>query len=220
MTFLPIVTRELMIAARRSSTYNTRCLVAGVVIAVSLGAIFAGAAGILPLAASGSNLFYLLAVSGYIFLVGEGSLGTADCLSREKRDGTLGLLFLTSLHGFDVILGKMTATSIRLAYGLFAAIPAPAMAFVIGGIGLGDFFGMILAQLDAMFLAMSIGIFVSSMTVDHRKSVTGALFCAVGWELLMPWLSIAGGHPRLEAFLQVAGNFAGPDVGPLVGPRI
>ena len=29
---------------------------------------------------------------------------TADSLSAEKREGTLGLLFLTDLRGYDVVL--------------------------------------------------------------------------------------------------------------------
>ena len=47
-----------------------------------------------------------------------GLLGTADCVSSEKRDGTLGLLFLTDLKGYDVICGKLAANSVSVLYGL------------------------------------------------------------------------------------------------------
>ena len=43
----------------------------------------------------------------------EGTRLAADCRGEEKREGTLGLLFLTDLQGYDVVLGKYLATSPR-----------------------------------------------------------------------------------------------------------
>ena len=34
---------------------------------------------------------------------------TADCLSEEKREGTLGLLFLTDLRGYDIVVSSSSA---------------------------------------------------------------------------------------------------------------
>ena len=51
-------------------------------------------------------LFTVLNAIAFIFCLLAGVFLTADCLSEEKREGTLGLLFLTSLKGYDVVLGK------------------------------------------------------------------------------------------------------------------
>ena len=58
----------------------------------------------------------------YCLLVG--TFFTADCLSEEKRDGTLGLLFLTDLHSYNVVLGKWVAASLAGFHGLLAMLPA------------------------------------------------------------------------------------------------
>jgi ABC-type transport system involved in cytochrome c biogenesis permease component len=39
-------------------------------------------------------------------------------VSSEKREGTLGLLFLTPLTGMDIVLGKMACHSLQLGYGV------------------------------------------------------------------------------------------------------
>ena len=98
VTFLPIVDRELRAAARRKSTHRVRFWTA-------LIAIFASSSGLgfVLLAQAGSNagnaLFKVL--TGYAFglCLLAGVFLTADCLSEEKREGTLGLLFLADLKG-------------------------------------------------------------------------------------------------------------------------
>ena len=59
----------------------------------------------------GTGIFGVLKWMGMIYACGAGVFLTADCLSEEKREGTLGLLFLTDLRGHDVALGKLLATS-------------------------------------------------------------------------------------------------------------
>jgi hypothetical protein len=39
--------------------------------------------------------------------------GTADCVNQERREGTLGLLFLTNLRRYDVVLGGLASTGLN-----------------------------------------------------------------------------------------------------------
>ena len=122
MTFLPIVERELRVASRRHGTYSTRLIVA-------LGAIVIGiflylASIRVPKATMAHNLFEGLSGFALLYCLGAGRKFTADCLSEEKREGTLGLLFLTSLRGYDVVLGKLAATSLNGSFALLAIFPA------------------------------------------------------------------------------------------------
>src|SRR5439155_6521132 len=64
---------------------------------------------------------------------------TADCLSEDKREGTLGLLFLTDLHGYDVVLGKFVARLVSALYGLLALLPITAFPLLLGGVTIGEF---------------------------------------------------------------------------------
>src|SRR3989454_10230113 len=144
MTFLPVVDRVLRVAARRRGTYWTRLLFAVVCAGiVGLALVFAGAmqggtSGI------GSGLFHFLSLIALGFSAFAGVFLTADCLSEEKREGTLGLLFLTDLKGYDVVLGKLLARSLNAGYGLIAMFPVLATTLTMGGVTASEFWRMAL----------------------------------------------------------------------------
>src|SRR6266404_1387013 len=114
MNFLPIVERELRVAARRPKIYRVRIvlaclatLVVGIVIEF-LAMVFGGNGATRAFAGFTWLLFFGCLLAGLEL--------TSDCLSEEKRGGTLGLLFLTPLRGFDIVLGKLTASSLITVY--------------------------------------------------------------------------------------------------------
>ena len=131
MTVLPIVDRELRVAARQRATYWTRLGIASGAIFVGL-VVFVLTSGLAP-QQTGRHIFTWLAGSLLGYCLAYGRRATADCLSQEKRDGTLGLLFLTDLKGHDVVLGKLVATSLRGFYGLLAVFPVLAVPLLLGG---------------------------------------------------------------------------------------
>jgi len=157
MTFLPIVERELREGARRNSTRYIRLGVAAVALAIGLFQL-----AFLPFfmgfgRTSGTGGF--LVMTGYAFLLAvlAGVFVTADCLSGEKREGTLGLLFLTDLRGYDVVLGKLAAQFIHLGYALIAIIPAAALPLLFGGVTGGEVWRISLALLNLLFFALAAG---------------------------------------------------------------
>src|SRR5205814_4596709 len=99
MTFLPIVARELRVGSRRRATYWIRSGAALAVIVVATW-FFLMAHEMAPHEMA-QVLFGILTGSSVLFAVLSGLRLTADCLSEEKREGTLGLLFLTDLKGYD-----------------------------------------------------------------------------------------------------------------------
>ena len=107
-------------------------------------------------------LFYCLA---------SGRRWTADCLSEEKREGTLGLLFLTDLKGYDVVLGKLAATSLAGFYGLLAVFPIMALPLLLGGITSGEFWRMALVQVATFLFSLAVGIFGSALSRDFRRAI-------------------------------------------------
>src|SRR6185503_10247348 len=132
MTFLPVVARELRVASRKASTYWTR------LISALLAVVVGGFAWALLVRSSpretGFWLFVWLAVIAYIYSLIVGLITTADCLSEEKREGTLGLLFLTDLKGYDVVFGKLAATSVTAIYALVAMLPVLGLGLLAGGV--------------------------------------------------------------------------------------
>src|SRR5947209_10079973 len=98
-------------------------------------------------------LFRILTGASVLYCLLSGVRSTADCLSEEKREGTLGLLFLTDLKGYDIVLGKLMATSLSGIYGVLAIVPVLAVPLLMGGITLGEFERMALVAFDALFFS-------------------------------------------------------------------
>ncbi len=174
MTFLPIVERELRVAARRKNTFWTRMAAALAAVLIAGWALLT--TGFFPFPVNaGQMMFSALSGLAFAYCLLGGILKTTDCLSEEKREGTLGLLFLTDLSGHDVVLGKMAATSLNWAYGLLAAFPILATALLLGGVTAGEFWRTILALLNLLFVSLAAGMFVSSISRHERKAMVGTV---------------------------------------------
>ena len=121
MTSLPIVARELVVAARHPRTFWAR--VGSVFLGLCLLLYVLKASENSPAADIGRYLFWSLSSILSLFCLVGGFRLTSDSISSEKREGTLGLLFLTDLKGYDVVLGKLAATSLNAIYRLLALTP-------------------------------------------------------------------------------------------------
>ena len=190
MTFLPIVARELRVASRRRATYWSRSVTAllGIIIGVVIFLQFHDAAPV----QLGQTLFGVISVLAFLYCLVAGIRSTADCLSEEKREGTLGLLFLTDLRGYDVVGGKLVATSLNAFYGLMAIVPLLAIPLLMGGITSGEFWRMALVLVNTFLFSLATGMFVSSISKYPRKAFAATLllllFFSVGLPLLGLWI--------------------------------
>ncbi|MBI3875035.1 MAG: ABC transporter permease subunit, partial [Verrucomicrobia bacterium] len=173
MTFLPIVGRELRVAARRRSLYRTRQAAAFVAICI-LGWVLL-TAGNATSAELARAVFFANATLAFIYCLVAGATHTSDCISEEKREGTLGLLFLTDLKGYDVVLGKLAATSLNAVYGLVAIFPVMAVPLLLGGVDKWQVARMALLLLNTLFFSLAAGVFVSTVSRDERRAAGGAL---------------------------------------------
>jgi ABC-type transport system involved in multi-copper enzyme maturation permease subunit len=176
MTALPIVVRELAVAARRPSTVGSRVGAAGVALALALIVWIESSLASRPgSGAIGSQLFMALVVVLSAYGLFWGARTSADCLSSEKRDGTLGLLFLTDLRGYDIVLGKLASASLSNAYGILAVFPVLAVSFVLGGVEGGNFLRAILVSASMLLLSLAAGILASALCVRASRSALLAL---------------------------------------------
>src|SRR6185295_5261529 len=116
----------------------------------------------------GKVLFMAIGVMALGFSLIAGIFLTADCLSEEKREGTLGLLFLTELKGYDVVLGKLMATSLHAFYGLLAILPLLTYSMLVGGVTIGEFWRIALTLVATLFLSLSVGVLISSHCLNAR----------------------------------------------------
>jgi hypothetical protein len=171
MTFLPIVDHELRAACRRRGGYWLRSGygLLGILIALFVFLAYLDS----PAQRAGRHLFKALAWLSMPYALLCGIRLTADCLSQEKREGTLGLLFLTDLKGYDVVLGKLVATSLSGFYGLLATFPILAVPLLLGGITSGQFWGELLVLANTFLFSLAAGMFVSVLSRDSRRAMAG-----------------------------------------------
>jgi hypothetical protein len=201
MIFLPVVERELRVSARKRSTFWVRVI--GAALAMTIGAGFliltrltpAGLGG--PL--SGSGLFAALTWMSLAGALAAGVFLTSDCLSEEKRDGTMGLLFLTDLRGHDVVLGKLLATSLRAGCAMLGVFPVLAITLLMGGVSATQFWRTCLALASALLISLATGLMVSAISRVSQKALAATL-------LLLLILTAAG--PSSDALIAGTSNTA------------
>lgn len=200
MTFLPIVERELRVAARKRGTFWLR------VVAALVALFIGGSLMLLTLTPfSGRTLMGgpIFGTLTWLSLAGALSAGlffTSDCLSEEKREGTLGFLFLTDLRGYDVVLGKLLATSLRCVFALLAIFPVLAITLLMGGVEPGQFWRTILALCHALFFSLSVGLFVSAISQHPQKALAGTLMLLVVLLFGGPLLDSISALFKLQSF--------------------
>jgi ABC-type transport system involved in multi-copper enzyme maturation permease subunit len=191
MTLLPIVVRELRVAARRKSTYRARfgtAFAAVAAVAVLLIVLNLNRIPLIP--DTGVAVFMGLAWIGFLYCITLAA-NTADCISEEKREGTLGLLFLTDLSGWDVALGKLCANSLKSFYAVLGAFPVVAVVMLLGGVSIGQYCKVALALLNLFFFVHATGLLASTLSrvLSRAQAATAALL--IGFLAGPPLLALA-----------------------------
>jgi ABC-type transport system involved in multi-copper enzyme maturation permease subunit len=179
---LVIAERELRAAARRTRTYYARLLAGAVgILLLGWGVLMSG----LGSRANGPEYFEVLSWVAFFYCLYSGAILTADCISEEKRDGTLGLLFLSTLKGPAIVLGKLASLGINCTFGLLGLFPVLAVPLIMGGVGWPEFCRVIVGLLNTLFISLSLGLCVSTLSRNAMKATATVLFLIsfIGWGL-------------------------------------
>jgi hypothetical protein len=188
MTLLPILGRELQTRSRGHANYWTRFCVglAGVLICMESFE--------LNVLGSPSHMggFVFNGIVGAAFLVScSACFLTADAISGEWREGTLGLLFLTRVRVLDVLLGKLGSIGVAALCALLAFLPILMVPVLAGGITGGEAFRKGLGLLDILFLALVVGLFSSAAEHERFRAVRKAMLM-LGVLVLVPFFAYVG----------------------------
>src|SRR6185369_15398136 len=105
MSLLPLIERELRCSARHRFAWDLRLIGAGLLLVAFLLFSLSAENGV----SGGAKLFSYLHMTlfGAIWIIVP--FLTADCLSRERRERTLGLLFLTEIKAGPIVAAKLFA---------------------------------------------------------------------------------------------------------------
>lgn len=173
MTLPPIIERELRVASRLPWTYWLRVVVAGCGLLAGCFALFLGQAqGLITNGTpSGEPVYYLVSALGLLMAGLSGFLFTSDSVSVEKREGTLGLLFLTDLRSYEIVLGKFVAHALAALYCQLALVPILGLSLLMGGISMMDCVRMSAVLLVVTFTSLSLGLLSSILTREVQRAV-------------------------------------------------
>ncbi|HEY3854690.1 MAG TPA: hypothetical protein VGO67_09885 [Verrucomicrobiae bacterium] len=200
MKLPPIVERELRVAARKNLTYWRRLLAAlagaGLVMWILSVSSTSGVT-------TGATVFRDLAVFVFVYAALSAILVTSDSISRERRESTLGLLFLTDLTGFDIVSGKLAATGINLFHAILAVLPVLAIVLPLGAVTVGEVFRVGIVAVNLLIFFSSVGLAASALcqraNISLALSFTFSCVMIALWPLAAQYTNFL--HPTLGAAL-------------------
>jgi ABC-type transport system involved in multi-copper enzyme maturation permease subunit len=211
MSAVAVIGRELRAESRRPGNYWLRVLAAGglMMVFASLVITWQDDAAYL-----GRTLFRILYQTTLFACWILSPLMTADCISRERREGTLGLLFLTPLTPLDVILGKSGVHILRVLTLFVAALPILGMPFVLGGVAwqmavpaVADLAGAVLMGIAAGLCASIKGGSTIQVMVRAEAYSLGLAPIAAMFHSMADAISVSLPFPSPFAFLELRGGF-------------
>jgi ABC-type transport system involved in multi-copper enzyme maturation permease subunit len=191
MVCLPLIERELRVALRKQRPAQSRFKVAalaagGSVLILLLGAVTGDRS-------LGRALEQFLCVASLYFVL-QAPMLTAGVLAEERRNQTLGLLFLSGLGATEVFASKFLSSALVAFTNLLAIFPMLALPFLIGGVSFDLFLATLCALPALMLLALALSLLASVLTREDGAAVAlaivlGALLCA-----LTPAIYLAQSH--------------------------
>ena len=174
--------------ARSGGTYWTRFAVAlaGVLLCVQQ-LIVSGPLSV-P-AAVGRLVFNEMVGTAFVLCCGA-CLLTAEAIGVERREGTLGLLFLTPVRSFDVLTGKLVSVGTTCLCALVGLLPALTIPVLAGGVTVGEAFRKIAGLVATLLFALGAGLRGSAAQPQRFKAACSALLIVI-LTALVPFLAHA-----------------------------
>lgn len=182
MTLLPVIARELRAESRHAVTYWLRVVGAATLLAVAVlfwvNHRFRDQ--------QGDRLFHVLHQTLFWAIWFLVPLLAADCVSRERREGTLGLLFLTPLRARDIVIAKGLAHGLKGMTACLASLPIVVVPFLMGGVDWRIATASVCLNLTSFCWALGAGLLASS----RNRTLTSALAWSTLWAFLFFWIMV------------------------------
>lgn len=182
MIWLPILSRELMSEARHPMSYGLRWGCVLLMVGV-LGAAIADKGAMVV--GKGNELFGVLQPTLFTLISIVVPVLTCDAISRERREGTLGLLLMTPLRPRDVALAKTLSSMLRALTMVLATLPVLVIPILAGGLSGVDLLRGLLMDGMALVTAMAAGLFASSRCREFHRAAALSILVALAILLML-----------------------------------
>lgn len=178
----PILAREAYTVPRRPRHYVQRSIYAGGIFLLVCTAwlVLAGTQHISTvgdMARFGSTLFQILAPLQLALMAFLAALKAASSVAQEKDRGTLILLLMTRMTNRELVVGKLLASLLDVAFMLWAALPVFALLVLLGGISFEQVGRVFAVTAITVFAAGSWG---STIALRNEKTFQTLAWTAIG----------------------------------------
>lgn len=121
---------------------------------------------------SSTNFYVVMAVvqAALLFSIVPSLSSTAICSEREKQ--TLDILLSTKLTPLQIIIGKISSSSLRVIILIISMMPLYAVGSLMGGIKISYILQLILFFIINTIFMASIGVFISTCVKTSKVSTT------------------------------------------------
>ncbi|MEY3275426.1 MAG: hypothetical protein RL153_691, partial [Verrucomicrobiota bacterium] len=192
----PVLQRELRARSRSVGLWSMRCGAALWALLAFWGmARFIGERQ----AMHGRDLYLVVNWAAVVVLGMTGTWLTHDVVSRERRDGTLGLLMLSPLSASQVMAGKASSAVVEGVSAWWSMVPVLVLPLLMGGVRVEDVVTMTVLQGAMLAVSMASGLAASAWNT------------AAAWALFVGYGMVVGiaGVVLLPAAVVLAGTGAG-----------
>src|ERR1017187_4358753 len=102
-------------------------------------------------------------------------LVSADSITRERREGTLGLLLLTDLTPEEIVWGKMLSCGLTCFLVLLGSLPALMFPVLAGGVTGSEAALIGVGLVNTLFVVLTAGLWMSAAFRERRYAVSATL---------------------------------------------
>jgi ABC-type transport system involved in multi-copper enzyme maturation permease subunit len=182
MAILLIIERELRVALRKRQPVRRRVRLAALAVGGSLLFVFLAAVAGDP--SLGHRLHQALCIAA-AYLVLQTPQLTAGVFAEERRQQTLGLLFLSGLSALEVFASKLFSAALVAFSDLLVLFPLLALPFLMGGVSFDLFLATVCSLPSALVFVLAVCLLASVLTRDDGTATILAgvllfLLCCAG----------------------------------------
>jgi ABC-type transport system involved in multi-copper enzyme maturation permease subunit len=174
---LPLIERELRAALRQRKIIQTRLW--GTVICAAVALLFLIFGGPSGGGDWGRDFNQLLLIGGLV-LIAQVPGYTVGIFSEERRNQTLGLLFLCGIGGAELFLSKTLGAALVSFSRLLLLYPFLALAFLGGGLSLDMFVATTCGLPVAMLFIFAVCVLASVLCRDETTAMLVAILLGLG----------------------------------------
>ncbi|MCC6124642.1 MAG: ABC transporter permease subunit [Pirellulales bacterium] len=189
----PMFFLEMVTSARRTRYFVIRALYAVVLLLCLLmiyndSAFSNREADIATLARFSYSFFVAFSILQLLLVVGLGPAMSAGTIATERERKTIEHLFVTQLSNAEIVLGKLFARLVQIAYLTLVGLPILALAMLMGGIAPEALAMLYLITISTMLTVSILSITVSVWSARAREAVVRAYLLVFVWLVIPPIL--------------------------------